>query len=525
MTPSSPFMDIGNIPSSYQSSPSKASSSKVNKDDFKYLTPTRLSRVNLKLISDIANYLLSLTPDTDRNSIFRSVTDLVKEENLPPSGQIIHQLPSDAKDAPENFPFHYVLTRDRIHFIEKKVGQGTFTNVYKTKVFIIQPHEINGNKVSPGDIFDLALKVSISSGGTFSPDKRALKGIDMESLEFLDCPLVTFKVINGLGFALNVFFNADLNHTHFHLMENPVATFLNVSICYAKGLRFLHKHSQVHRDIKGGNLLVSGSQGVITDFGSLMLESKSVHRTHGTPPYIDPRCFTRKKDRLIGNSENNILNQQLFEGKQKRKSDVFSFGMTFLRDFLIPFIREKSKLISPNAPIELGSLITKEFQPKFSKGKLEDVGRKTNYRIMYSYQKIKKGEIQEKSEVLYIFPELKILREALVNACNLLKPVLSQEEVIALTELSKLSCSMQELTNRPTIEEVQSQLEQVLQTLQARPSTSDEYESVPSSTGKRSRKDSESEDLVKMFNHHLKELKTECPKSDPVLPTLPVEDN
>eukprot|EP00127_Corallochytrium_limacisporum_P005025 Clim_evm21s197 gene=Clim_evmTU21s197 len=83
------------------------------------------------------------------------------------------------------------------------------------------------------------------------------------------------------------------------------------------GLQYLHEQNIIHRDIKGGNILVD-SKGVakLTDFGvSALLEPGQTHRSTfiGTPHWMAPEvCYCEHKS----------------NAKYEAKSDIWSLGIT-----------------------------------------------------------------------------------------------------------------------------------------------------------------------------------------------------
>lgn len=84
-----------------------------------------------------------------------------------------------------------------------------------------------------------------------------------------------------------------------------------VQIC--RGLSFSHSHGIIHRDIKPGNIRITGTGRVkIMDFGIAKPESSNLTRTGaliGTPFYMSP--------------------EQIQGKKVDKRSDIFSFGVLF----------------------------------------------------------------------------------------------------------------------------------------------------------------------------------------------------
>ncbi|MBK7704556.1 MAG: WG repeat-containing protein [Acidobacteria bacterium] len=88
----------------------------------------------------------------------------------------------------------------------------------------------------------------------------------------------------------------------------PLRKTVELALGIAHGLEFLHSRRIVHRDVKPANVLLQGDTPRLTDFGmSRVVLSNSISmQVSGTPYYMAPEAFRRKRD---------------------RQSDIWSFGV------------------------------------------------------------------------------------------------------------------------------------------------------------------------------------------------------
>lgn len=388
--------------------------------------------------------------------------------------------------ASNTFDCECVLTSQRMHFIRRKVGAGTYTDVFQATVIATEQHEVGGVQFSPSNPKVMALKRKKATT-TFSPEKRQLEQAVKEKAG-TDYFLDTFKEIHPgnkfRGYSMNVLYDACLTKALFHQMKNPVISILRTLISSTQGLTSFHEKGFIHRDIKGGNILVlteenssteppllssssiaqvkkrNATVGVISDFDFLIPKPSAIHTTIGTPEYLDPSMF--------GTEEMSVYNQKIRRGMQTPAGDVFALGVTVEKDVLRSFI----KYISIRTPVEkVVDDLMNEIQPKIIKGKyteedLKKIGKESRFRVIY--REIKTANPMEKLELLIYRPQIDLICKNLKAACLQLEGILSPEEIAVLSQLAELSCRMQEvdLSLRPTIQQVQRELTGLLDRLQ-----------------------------------------------------------
>jgi serine/threonine protein kinase len=371
----------------------------------------------------------------------------------------------------KSHPFEIVITKERIHCLGNKIGEGTYSSVFATTVIPTSRHHAHHIHFSPGKPQSQAIKMTKHAPPacqTFTPEKKRLREVAKEKgSEGIDAFLDTFKDEQGIGYSLNVRFDTDLSHATFHLGTKPIATMLKVLFDAAKGIKTFHDADWIHRDIKGSNLLVlfqlpsnsdasisqtqnqSEIKGAITDFGSLQRVMKSIHRTAGTPQYLDPKMF--------GDAETTLINQKRRVGIQTKAGDVFALGMTLVRDVLKKFFFETCQWSSETAPMveEIKNCLKdKIYGGPFTDEDLKKYAKNAPYRIIHGFNH------KTKREFLVEYPTLDFLERALLEVASKLAPLLREGEIRALTGLIKLACRMQhpDLDIRPPISKVMTEL-------------------------------------------------------------------
>ncbi len=115
-----------------------------------------------------------------------------------------------------------------------------------------------------------------------------------------------------------------------------------------RGLNYLHKKKLVHRDIKGGNILVKRVDDVwrafITDFGSVIEQSKAKTTPfEGTLIFLPPEVLKH------------LIDRRKFPNCQGRRADIFSMGVVWYQVWhkqLPRWCTEVIAVISRNDPYE-----------------------------------------------------------------------------------------------------------------------------------------------------------------------------
>lgn len=379
--------------------------------------------------------------------------------------------------ASETVPYELHVLVDKIVILMKKIGEGTSTEVYKTEVIPTTRHNIENYHFSPGKPQEKALKITKRKLGknlSFSPEKRALDLATGGKTKGIDHFIQTYKD-DGIGYAINDLFDSDLSHADFHVFSRPAYAIVTVLIDIATGIENLHLTQHVHRDLKGGNMLVSlppvedkktleketaEVKGCVTDFGTLMRQQKKRHSTAATVLYLDASLF--------GSEEETLLFQKFRKGTQTREGDIFSFGMAIYRDVLVKLIQQLCAGDPKNeASIEalrlLDKLKVKMRKGPFTNEQLQALGKGSNYRRVYNES--------QQGECIYEYPQIEEIRNNIKGAFQLLSNKLHEKDLEVFQLLTDLMCDMQVVDRsiRPTIQKVLIELQKFKNTVKIVP--------------------------------------------------------
>ena len=414
---------------------------KISEIDFNKITNAIMNQ--FALTNEGANHLaLHLTASQDH--ISENTAQLIEETDAIP-----HQL---------------VVSRNAIFPIkyENLIGRGSYSKVYKVSMIATYPHQLGDTQLKAGEIAIIALKISSNYNTTpsYSPEKKMLQNFLTPQKRGIDNHLITFKIPSFTAYSVHQLFDASIDKFQFDKCRVPIKTMLFVLISAIQGLSALHNKNGVHKDIKGGNILALVREdeivkGAITDWSFLAYKDNKIHRTIGTPEYLDPEMF--------GSPQDTLLNQKKRLGLQTKEGDIFALGITIIIDVLFQFITNISEKSNNKKNIHQ---IIEEIRPKsifgpFTNEKLKEYGETYPYRVMYRHA----TSLQEEKIILY--PPLEEVKNSLMRACNLLKDCLNTTEITALSLLSTLSCKMQEpVILRPNIHEIKENLTNIHKSLE-----------------------------------------------------------
>jgi serine/threonine protein kinase len=138
----------------------------------------------------------------------------------------------------------------------------------------------------------------------------------------------------------------------------PVKQAVEMTVGILDGLEFLHSRNIIHRDIKPDNVLLQGKTPRLTDFGIsriLKTNSFSVNAVSGTPPYMSPEAFKRK--RTVGTdiwSVGVVFYQLLTGGMPFEGNDIAEIYVSVKED--------GPKPLPDDIPTELRRLIKKALE-------------------------------------------------------------------------------------------------------------------------------------------------------------------
>ena len=402
-----------------------------NKENEEYITPW------LKVLLEEAGPIEDLVKN-----------DILKKQGALGSGDVIRFATPDHE---------FFITKKTIYilFVKNFLGKGSYSEVFACTAISISDQPIIYK--------DLVIKRSIASDKAtyFTPEKKNLDDVMKFGTVGIDPILKNFK-IEGKGYCICRRFDKALDEVEFDQFEDPIAALVSIFLTAAAGLSMIHKSGSIHRDLKPNNLGViypKEAEGlpiaVITDWGFLTKKKNDFHRTLGTLDYLDPgQFYTADQIQLADRMKFNLLNQKQRIGIQTEAGDNYAFGRT-MEESLMTLLIKLGGIEAEN--------VLKQIRPLYCRleddcdQQLLDLGPESNFRLIY-YQN-NKGDNR-----LMILPELHLVRQKLLEACNGLQNLETHEKE-ALSQLCHLSCDLQGLDFRPRIKNVQGQLQQILETL------------------------------------------------------------
>ncbi len=150
----------------------------------------------------------------------------------------------------------------------------------------------------------------------------------------------------------------------------PVGAVLRIGVQICQALHFAHSHGVIHRDIKPGNILLSGNQmhAKVTDFGIAQMEGTGhthTDRLLGTPQYMSPEQY--REATLDGRSDLFSVAALLYEMLTQRKA----FGGES-----VPVIMHRVLKDIPPAPVTLQSTIPWRLSDVVMRGLEKDPSRR-----------------------------------------------------------------------------------------------------------------------------------------------------
>jgi eukaryotic-like serine/threonine-protein kinase len=215
-----------------------------------------------------------------------------------------------------------------------ELGHGAMGVVYKARDPLIGRmvalKTINSNLVERPDLLERFYQEAQSAGKLQHPNIVTIFELGQEK----DTPFIAMEYLDGDSLEKMISRQMDL----------PLAMRIGYIVRICQALEYAHKNRVVHRDIKPGNIMVSGDGVVkVVDFGIARLVDFS--RTHtnmmiGTPAYMAPELFRKKK--------------------ADERTDIWAVGVTFyeLLCYQRPFNGDGYDIISSIMEDEVPSIAT-----------------------------------------------------------------------------------------------------------------------------------------------------------------------
>lgn len=322
--------------------------------------------------------------------------------------------------------------------IQNSLGGGASAKVFECEVTPNIRFDRKGVHFSPDKPQHLALRKVLGS----KLQQEQFARLEKYNTKTIDPMLVLFDEENYYTYTLHKLYTAgSLDKLDFAKISDPHSFIFNVAFDIAEALHQLHSNDEIHRDVKGANILIMDETGSASlgDPDTISSVKTKSHFTTGTPEYLDAAMF--------GNASETLIKQLERKGIQTKEGDIYAFGITILRDLLIPFLNfyKKDKI-----SLLLDEVKTITFEGKWSKEELISIGNQYPLR----------ATIREFSNkrVINVSPPVEVIKEKLQEAINMV--LSSEEQRLRLCSLVSLACSMIDTipANRPKAAEILEQL-------------------------------------------------------------------
>ena len=321
------------------------------------------------------------------------------------------------------------VTRDEVHIVQKKAGEGSYSMVFFTVAMLFKDATIVNRVVKVSDEpFDK--EVEILNG--LSPASKTSNKID----HFIG----SFYIPN-LESNLAVFEPSDCDFTAIDYTKIILPVFfICKQLCNVlEGIASFHRQDIVLRDIKGANLLANiEGAGKVTDFGYLMKVKPEGEKHDATASvfYVAPYIWT------------SILGQKYWEydesnpvsgGYQGKAVDVFAIGRVIQFDIFQEMIKQFGEQYS----VPVAHFVDVQNAPRLIEGDYTD-------EELLEFDKAYPGRVfrdaandVEDEDRLYIFEDRATALENTQQVINKFRGRLPKGEIRRMEQLAELAMQLQ----------------------------------------------------------------------------------